>query len=72
MTNEDHDKMKEEMAWQVAEMFVKEVTSVTLSPGPGPGPGPGPAITHSASADYSLADISLDLDNLELPAAKYF
>ena len=70
MTNEDHDKMKEEMAWQVAEMFVKEVTSVTLSPGPGP--GPGPAITHSASADYSLADISLDLDNLELPAAKYF
>ena len=68
MTNEDHDKMKEEMAWQVAEMFVKEVTSVTLSPGP----GPGPAITNSASADYSLADISLDLDNLELPAAKYF
>ena len=66
MTNEDHDKMKEEMAWQVAEMFVKEVTSVTLSP------GPGPAIAQSASADYSLADISLDLDNLELPAAKYF
>ena len=68
VNNEDHEKMKEEMAWQVAEMFVKEVTSVTLSPGP----GPGPAIAQSASADYSLADISLDLDNLELPAAKYF
>ena len=32
--------------------------------------------THAAIldlvTDYSLADISLDLDNLELPAAKYF
>ena len=31
VSNEEQEKMKEEMAWQVAEMFVKEVTSVTMS-----------------------------------------
>ena len=68
MTNEDHDKMKEEMAWQVAEMFVKEVTSVTMSPRAEAG------MTRSASLanNYSLTDLSLDMDNLDLPSAKYF
>ena len=66
--NEDHERLKEEMAWQVAEMFVKEVTSVTMSPRAEAG------MTRSASLanNYSLTDLSLDMDNLDLPSAKYF
>ena len=60
--------MKEEMAWQVAEMFVKEVTSVTMAED-----RQGPGISASFSCDYSLSDLSLDLDSLEVPPpAKYF
>ena len=66
--NEDHEKLKEEMAWQVAEMFVKEVTSVTMAEAES-------GVTRSTSLannNYSLTDLSLDMDNLELPSAKYF
>jgi len=30
VTSDEHEKMKEEMAWQVAEMIVRDVTSVTM------------------------------------------
>eukprot|EP00092_Neocalanus_flemingeri_P027098 GFUD01029385.1.p1 GENE.GFUD01029385.1~~GFUD01029385.1.p1 ORF type:complete len:656 (+),score=193.67 GFUD01029385.1:322-2289(+) len=30
VTNDEHEKLKEEMAWQVAEMIVRDVTSVTM------------------------------------------
>ena len=61
--------MKEEMAWQVAEMFVKEVTSVTMAENS----GNSQSMSASFSCDYSLSDLSLDLDSLEVPApAKYF
>ena len=62
--------MKEEMAWQVAEMFVKEVTSVTMAESV----EPGPVMRKSYSENYSLTDLSLDMDSLELelPPAKYF
>ena len=61
--------MKEEMAWQVAEMFVKEVTSVTMAETS----GNSPSMSASFSCDYSLSDLSLDLDSLEVPPpAKYF
>ena len=62
--------MKEEMAWQVAEMFVKEVTSVTMAENVEAGPG----LRKSYSENYSLTDLSLDMDSLELelPPAKYF
>ena len=52
----------------MAEMFVKEVTSVTMSPRAEAG------MTRSASLanNYSLTDLSLDMDNLDLPSAKYF
>ena len=30
VTNEEKEKMKEELAWQVAEMIVRDVTSVTM------------------------------------------
>ena len=71
--NEEHEKMKEEMAWQVAEMFVKEVTSVTMSEsGHNNGSQVPSAMSKSFSEGYSLADLNLDLDNLELPSSKYF
>ena len=61
--------MKEEMAWQVAEMFVKEVTSVTMAENS----RNSPSMSASFSCDYSLSDLSLDLDSLEVPPpAKYF
>ena len=61
--------MKEEMAWQVAEMFVKEVTSVTMAENS----RNSPSMSTSFSCDYSLSDLSLDLDSLEVPPpAKYF
>ena len=50
--------MKEEMAWQVAEMFVKEVTSVTMAEDREPGPGLG----RSHSENFSMTDLSLSLD----------
>ena len=30
VNNEEKEKMKEELAWQVAEMIVRDVTSVTM------------------------------------------
>eukprot|EP00090_Calanus_glacialis_P002506 TRINITY_DN11880_c0_g1_i1.p1 TRINITY_DN11880_c0_g1~~TRINITY_DN11880_c0_g1_i1.p1 ORF type:complete len:656 (-),score=205.40 TRINITY_DN11880_c0_g1_i1:231-2198(-) len=30
VTNDEHEKLKEEMAWQVAEMIVRDVTSITM------------------------------------------
>ena len=73
MINEDHEKMKEEMAWQVAEMFVKEVTAVTMSEsGHNNNCGVPSAMSKSFSEGYSLEDVSIDLDNLELPSSKYF
>ena len=69
VSSEDHEKMKEEMAWQVAEMFVKEVTSVTMAENS----RNSPRMSASFSCDYSLSDLSLDLDSLEVPPpAKYF
>ena len=68
VSSEDHEKMKEEMAWQVAEMFVKEVTSVTMAED-----RPAPSMSASFSCDFSLSDLSLDLDSLEVPPpSKYF
>ena len=74
MTNEEHEKMKEEMAWQVAEMFIKEVTSVTLSDqGQGCQVSDRTPMNKSYSESYSLVeDCNLDLDSEELPSAKYF
>ena len=50
-------------------MFVKEVTNVTMAEAE-------TGVTRSASLvnnnNYSLTDLSLDMDNLELPSAKYF
>ena len=70
--DEDHEKMKEEMAWQVAEMFVKEVTSVTMAEDRQDKPG-SLSMSTSFSCDYSLSDLSLELDSLEVPPpAKYF
>ena len=61
------------MAWQVAEMFVKEVTAVTMSePGHNNNGGVSSAMSKSFSEGYSLEDVSIDLDNLELPSSKYF
>ena len=69
VSSEDHEKMKEEMAWQVAEMFVKEVTSVTMAENR----RHSQSMSTSFSCDYSLSDLSLDLDSLEVPPpAKYF
>ena len=69
VSSEDHEKMKEEMAWQVAEMFVKEVTSVTMAENS----RNSQSMSASFSCDYSLSDLSLDLDSLEVPPpAKYF
>ena len=71
VSSEDHEKMKEEMAWQVAEMFVKEVTSVTMAENMN-SQNSG-RMSTSYSCDYSLSDLSLDLDSLEVPPpAKYF
>ena len=67
--NEDHEKLKEEMAWQVAEMFVKEVTSVTMAEAETGVPRSASLVNNN---NYSLTDLSLDMDNLELPSAKYF
>jgi len=74
VTNEEHEKMKEEMAWQVAEMFIKEVTSVTLSDqGQGCQVSDRTPMNKSYSESYSLVeDCNLDLDSEELPSAKYF
>ena len=72
VSSEDHEKMKEEMAWQVAEMFVKEVTSVTMAENSQNGQN-SRSMSASFSCDYSLSDLSLELDNLEVPPpAKYF
>jgi len=73
VTNEEHEKMKEEMAWQVAEMFIKEVTSVTLSDQGQVSEQARTPMNKSYSESYSLvADSNLDLDSEELPSAKYF
>ena len=65
--------MKEEMAWQVAEMFIKEVTSVTLSDQGQVSEQARTPMNKSYSESYSLvADSNLDLDSEELPSAKYF
>ena len=66
VTNEDHEKMKEEMAWQVAEMFVKDVTNITLSD------DNSQNNLSKSFSEYSLLDSNLDMDSLELPSAKYF
>ena len=66
VTNEDHEKMKEEMAWQVAEMFVKDVTNITLSA------DNSQTNLSKSFSEYSLVDSNLDLDSVELPSAKYF
>lgn len=83
VTREDHERMKEEMAWQVAEMIVKDITSVTM---------PKTDIGHrtmSVSSDVFEKDLedfretglrkstvseSLSLQDLtlELPTSKYF
>ena len=54
----------------MAEMFVKEVTSVTMAEDREPGPGLG----RSHSENFSLTDLSLslDLDCQDLPPATYF
>ena len=72
--NEDHEKMKEEMAWQVAEMFVKEVTSVTMAEDQINENKDASKLTMSQSFNesFSLADLNIDLDNLELTPSKYF
>jgi len=79
VTNDEHEKLKEEMAWQVAEMIVRDVTSVTM---PEKGrtsslgdddtqPRTGETlIRKSISENLSLAEHSLT--GVELPTAKYF
>jgi len=79
VTNDEHEKLKEEMAWQVAEMIVRDVTSVTM---PDKGrtsslgdddtqPRTGETlIRKSISENLSLAEHSLT--GVELPTAKYF
>ena len=52
----------------MAEMFVKEVTSVTMAETREAGPG----LRKSQSENYSLTDLSLELDSLEFQPAKYF
>merc|ERR1712059_172163 len=83
VVNDEHEKLKEEMAWQVAEMIVKDITSVTM-------PGkPSGQRTNSLKGDLESRDIdemrdvgsrkkhiseSLSLQDLslELATAKYF
>ena len=74
MLSEDHEKMKEEMAWQVAEMFVKEVTNVTMSEDQLNDNKDVSRLSMSKSFNesFSLADLNIDLDNLELSPSKYF
>merc|ERR1719219_49173 len=64
VSSEDHEKMKEEMAWQVAEMFVKEVTSVTMAEKKEQSSSETPVMS------YSLSDLSLELDSLDFQSAK--
>ena len=66
--------MKEEMAWQVAEMFVKEVTNVTMSEDQFNDNKDVSRLSMSKSFNesFSLADLNIDLDNLELSPSKYF
>ena len=66
--------MKEEMAWQVAEMFVKEVTNVTMSEDQLNDNKDVSRLSMSKSFNesFSLADLNIDLDNLELSPSKYF
>ena len=60
--------------FHVAEMFIKEVTSVTLSDqGQGCQVSDRTPMNKSYSESYSLVeDCNLDLDSEELPSAKYF
>jgi len=79
VTNDEHEKLKEEMAWQVAEMIVRDVTSVTM-PEKGrtsslgdedtPSTSGETLIRKSISENLSLAEHSLS--GVELPTAKYF
>ena len=66
--------MKEEMAWQVAEMFVKEVTNVTMSEDQFNDNKDVSRLSMSKSFNesFSLGDLNIDLDNLELSPSKYF
>jgi len=79
VTNDEHEKLKEEMAWQVAEMIVRDVTSVTMpdkvrtsSLGGEDihGASGGSLIRKSVSENLSLAENTLS--GVELPTAKYF
>lgn len=73
VTNDEKERMKEELAWQVAEDIVRDITSVTM---PGRGrrtsageeePGRAETIRKSKSESFSLKELSL-----EMPTAKYF
>jgi len=79
VTNDEHEKLKEEMAWQVAEMIVRDVTSVTmpekgrtssLGEEDSPSRTGETLIRKSISENLSLAEHSLSA--VELPTAKYF
>jgi len=79
VTNDEHEKLKEEMAWQVAEMIVKDITSVTmpekartisLGDDETPPRTGETLLRKSISENLSLAEHSLT--GVELPTAKYF
>jgi len=86
VTNDEHEKLKEEMAWQVAEMIVRDVTSVTMPEKSNKkrtsslsedtdvvGTRVGSSdfsIRKSMSDNISLAECSLS--PVEIPTAKYF
>jgi len=86
VTNDEHEKLKEEMAWQVAEMIVRDVTSVTMPEKSNKkrtsslSEDTEVVGTRVDSSDFSMRksmsdNISLaecSLSPLEFPTAKYF
>jgi len=83
VTSDEHEKLKEEMAWQVAEMIVKDITSVTM-PGKAGGQrtnsltgemvtGEGDEVRYSETRRKHISEsLSLQDLSLEMPTAKYF
>jgi len=87
VTNDEHEKLKEEMAWQVAEMIVRDVTSVTMpdkshkkrtsslgedSPAPVAGKSESKDNLMRKSMSESLSFADSSFSAAELPSAKYF
>jgi len=80
VTSDEHEKLKEEMAWQVAEMIVRDVTSVTMPDKShkrtsslsedSPGNSKDSLMRKSMSESLNLADCNLSA--VEIPTAKYF